>query len=82
MRGCPLQGRYDMPEWVLWVLFVVVLLPVAALCLALIYALSLASRVKTHHHHTVGNVPFDGSAPESVTCDTAHQKKETSIENP
>lgn len=69
-----------MPEWVLWVLFVVVLLPVAALCLALIYALALASRVKTQ-------LPTAGNNPEVATCDTACRvapgkgKKETGIEN-
>lgn len=35
-----------MPEWLLWVLFAVVLLPVAALCLVLIYSLVLSARTK------------------------------------
>lgn len=70
-----------MPEWILWVLLVVVVLPMAALCLVLIYALALTVRVKAHHH-TAGSIPPAGSIPESVACDTAYQKKETSIENP
>lgn len=35
-----------MPEWLLWVLFVVVLIPVAALCLVLIYALTMFVHLK------------------------------------
>ncbi|MHB8365578.1 MAG: hypothetical protein ACYDB0_00980 [Acidithiobacillus sp.] len=35
-----------MPEWLLWILFVVVLLPVAALCLMLIYALTISAHLK------------------------------------
>ena len=45
-----MRGRYDMPEgmlpaWVLWVLFMVVLLPVAAFCLAMLYALVLSAHL-------------------------------------
>lgn len=35
-----------MPECLLWVLFAVVLIPVAALCLMLIYALALSTRLR------------------------------------
>ncbi len=46
-------GGQTMPEWVLWVLFVVVLLPMAALCLALIYALMLIAHMETKHLYSV-----------------------------
>lgn len=68
-----MRGRYDMPEWLLWVSFVVVMLPVAALCLALIYALMLIVYLKLKHL-------------ELVTCDAAckglhpARKKEADIE--
>lgn len=35
-----------MPEWVLWVFFVLVMLPVAALCTVLIFALVYAAYLK------------------------------------
>ena len=57
-----MRERYDMPEWLLWALFVVVMLPVAALCLALIYALMLIVYLKLKHlefeHHRPANVDF------------------------
>uniref|UniRef100_E6QM03 Sterol desaturase-related protein n=1 Tax=mine drainage metagenome TaxID=410659 RepID=E6QM03_9ZZZZ len=55
-----------MPEWLLWILFIVVLLPVAALCLVLITALVLTVRLKIMHG-------------ESVTVDA--RRKERKIEH-
>lgn len=42
-----MRGISIMPEWPLWVLFAVVMLPVAALCLVLIYAAMLSVWLKT-----------------------------------
>ena len=42
-----MREEFVMPEWLLWVLFAVVMLPVAALCLALIYAAMLSVWLKT-----------------------------------
>jgi|AOMQ01.1.fsa_nt_gi amino acid permease len=36
-----------MPEWVLWVWFVLVMLPVAAFCTVLIFALVVYARLKS-----------------------------------
>lgn len=53
-----------MPEWVLWVLFIVVLLPVAALCLALIYALMLIVHMELKHLYSVArDTACNGDAP-------------------
>ena len=41
-----MRGKFIMPEWLLWVLFAVVLLPVAALCLVLIYAATFSVWLK------------------------------------
>lgn len=46
-----MRGISIMPEWLLWVLFAVVMLPVAALCLALIYAAVLSVWLKTKGDH-------------------------------
>ena len=77
-----------MPEWLLWVLFAVVLLPVAleALCLALIYAAVLSVWLKVQYDESPCRVqPLAGPAG----CDrcnpwgaVVYQKKESRVEKP
>ena len=57
-----------MPEWLLWVLFAVVLLPVAALCLVLIYAAVLSVWLTVQYDESPCRV-------QPVGRGAAHQKK-------